>query len=174
MKSHSVLAGLTCAAALLLVPTTALAQGEANASAEAVARTYMAHYSDLELDAMAAMLAEDVAFRDPTAESEEYGFEGLSDDGREAMIGLLREFVDTYQPIELGFEWDQVYTSNSRVVFIGHVNALYPTQTEGQHFRWRSEQVSVITVQDGLIVRHEDFANYATPEQGLVAAATDH
>ncbi len=173
MKKTPVLTMLACAAPLILTPTT-LAQGESNAAAEAIARTYMAHYSNLELDAMAAMLADDVAFRDPTAETEEFGFDGLSDDGREAMLGLLRGFVDTYQPIELGFEWDQVYTSNSRVVFIGHVNALYPTQTEGQLFRWRSEQVSVITVQDGVIVRHEDFANYAAPEQGLIAASANH
>ncbi|WP_323760715.1 nuclear transport factor 2 family protein [Maricaulis sp.] len=173
MMKKSGIAGLACAAALLLAPS-ALTQGDANSAAEAVARTYMAHYSDLELDAMAAMLSEDVAFRDPTAETEEFGFSGLSNDGRDALMGLLREFIDTYQPIELGFEWDQVYTSNSRVVFIGHVNALYPTQTEGQRFRWRSQQVSVITVQNGVVIRHEDFANYATPEQGLVPAVTEH
>ena len=173
MTMKSVLAGLACTATLMLAPA-ALAQGEANLAAEEIARTYMAHYSNLELDAMEAMLADDVAFRDPTAETEEHGFDGLTSAGRDAMMGLLREFVETYDPIELGFEWDQIYTSNSRVIFIGHVNALYPTQTEGQNFRWRSDQVSVVTVRDGMVVRHDDFANYATPEQGMIAAEPGH
>ena len=148
----------------------AKAQEDANAEAEAVARAYMALYSAVDWDGMEALLAENVRFRDTTAQSPDVGPDGYAEDSRDGMMAELRTFGETYNPIELGFEWDQVFTSNSRVVFIGHVNALYPTETPDQNFRWRAEQVTVITVRDGLVVSHQDFANYAHPEQGLVAA----
>ena len=86
------------------------------------------------------------------------------------MRALLQDFVDQYHPIELGFVWDDVFESNSRVIFIGHVNALYPTQDPAQRFRWRSQQVTVVTVEDGRVVEHRDYANYPGAEQGLVPA----
>ncbi|WP_417486839.1 nuclear transport factor 2 family protein [Maricaulis sp.] len=163
------LAVITIAASLAPVAASH-AQGESNTEAEAVARAYMALYSSVDWDGMEALLAEDVRFRDTTAESPDVGPDGYAEDSRDGMMAELRAFGESYNPIELGFEWDQVFTSNSRVVFIGHVNALYPTDTPGQNFRWRSEQVTVITVRDGLVVSHQDFANYAHPEQGLIAA----
>jgi len=158
----------TAFAATITVASASFAQGDENASAEAVARTYMAHYSAVEWDAMEVLLASNVVFSDPTAEGPELGPEGILEHGRDAMMATLREFGERYAPIELGFEWDEVFTSNNRVIFIGHVNALYPTQSDGQNFMWRSEQVSVITVRDGLVVRHQDYANYAAPEQSMV------
>ena len=95
---------------------------------------------------------------------EEYGFVHVD-------TKTLRSFSASYNPIELGFEWDTVFESNGRVVFMGHVNALYPARTEGQNFRWRAEQVTVVTVRDGVVIRHDDYANYANPEQGLIPAA---
>ncbi|RKQ96814.1 MULTISPECIES: nuclear transport factor 2 family protein [Maricaulis] len=163
------LAGFATGLTLTLAPALS-AQDDTNAEAEAIARTYMDHYSAVDWDAMEAMLAADMVFSDTTAQGESYGPDGIQEDGRDAMMATLREFGERYHPIELGFEWDDVFASNSRVVFIGHVNALYPTQSEGQVFRWRSRQVSVITVRDGQVVAHQDFANYAAPEQGLIAA----
>ncbi|WP_291843858.1 nuclear transport factor 2 family protein [Maricaulis sp.] len=173
MTRFPALAGFTAVLTLMAAPALH-AQGDANASAETIALTYMSHYSDVDWDAMEALLAEDVVFRDPTAESPELGAAGIAGNGRDAMMSLLRAFSETYHPIELGFEWDKVFTSNSRVVFVGHVNALYPAQEEGQVFRWRSEQVTVITVRDGLVVEHQDFANYVSPEQGLIDVQTGH
>lgn len=158
-------------AATLAPIASSHAQGAANTEAETVARAYMALYSSVDWDGMEALLAENARFRDTTAETPDTGPDGFAEDSRDGMMAELRAFSETYNPIELGFEWDQVFTSNSRVVFIGHVNALYPTETPGQNFRWRAEQVTVITVRDGLVVSHQDFANYAHPEQGLVAAS---
>lgn len=158
---------LTALAALL---TAAPAAAQDMSAAERTARTYMAHYSALELEAMAALLAEDVDFADPTALGDGIGPDGFAHHGRDETIELLQGFVDQFNPIELGFEWDYVFESNGRVVFMGHVNALYPTEAEGQVFRWRAEQVTVLTVRDGRIVRHIDYANYAGPQTGLVPA----
>jgi ketosteroid isomerase-like protein len=138
--------------------------------AEALARDYMVHYSAADWDGMEPYLAEDVVFSDPTALGEDAGPDGYLFESRAAAMAALRDFDARYNPIELGFEWDTVFESNNRVVFIGHVNARYPTEDPDQHFRWRAEQVTVLTVRDGQIVRQHDFVNYAAPERGLVPA----
>ncbi|MEA1940833.1 MAG: nuclear transport factor 2 family protein [Pseudomonadota bacterium] len=139
-------------------------------TAEALARDYMVHYSAADWDGMEAYLADDVVFSDPTALGDDVGPDGYQYDSRAAIMAALRAFDARYNPIELGFEWDTVFESNDRVVFMGHVNARYPTEDPDRHFRWRAEQVTVITVRDGQIVRQDDFANYAAPETGLVPA----
>ena len=138
--------------------------------AERIARDYMAAYSQIDLVRMEAFLAEDAVFEDRTALGELAGPDGHRYDNREAAMTMLRDFQTRYNPIELGFVWDTVFESNSRVIFSGHVNALYPTQDATQNFRWRAEQVTVITVRDGKVVHHQDFANYANPQRGLIPA----
>jgi ketosteroid isomerase-like protein len=166
MKKHTVAAALI--ASLAWMPA---AWAQEMSEAEQLARAYMEHYSAVDWDAMETYLAEDVVFSDPTALGPDYGEDGAHYEGREAVMASLRTFSETYNPIELGCEWDTVFESNGRVVFMGHVNALYPARTEGQNFRWRAEQVTVVTVRDGKVIRHDDYANYATPEQGLIPAA---
>lgn len=138
--------------------------------AERIAREYMVHYTALDLDAMQSYWADDIEFFDVTAMDPETGPDGLSLHSSEEARAMLNEFVETNQPIELGFIWDTVFESNGRVIFMGEVNALYPTPTEGQVFRWRAEQVTVITVRDGKIIRQRDFANYANPDRSFVRA----
>ena len=157
---------LLAAGTLFWAPAAAQDMSEA----EALARDYMVHYSAADWDGMEAYLAEDVMFSDPTALGEDAGPDGHQYDSRDGIMAALRAFDERYNPIELGFEWDTVFESNNRVVFMGHVNARYPTEDPEHHFRWRAEQVTVITVRDGMIVRQDDFANYAAPETGLVPA----
>jgi hypothetical protein len=157
---------LSAIAAIALFATGALAQPAPGA--EHIARDYMAAYSAVDWGAMEGFLAETAVFEDPTALGEDIGVDGLYHAGRDATLTALRAFADTYHPIELGFVWDTVFESNGRVVFMGEVNALYPTETEGQTFRWRASQVTVITVRDGQVIHHQDFANYTAPDQSLV------
>ena len=164
---HRLTAVITALLSAITLSANAFSQDVSEA--EQIARTYMAHYSAVDWDAMEAMMAEDILFRDVTAQGPGYGPDGIQVDSRDEAMGLLREFAAQYNPIELGFVWEDVFESNGRVVFIGHVNAIYPTDQEDQVFRWRARQVSVITVQDGVIVRQEDFADYGGPETGLVA-----
>ena len=154
-------------AALSFAGAPALGQDDVT-DAERIAREYMVQYSALDLDAMESFWAEDVEFFDATAIDSEAGPDGLSMHSAAEAREMLSTFIETNQPIELGFVWDTIFESNGRVVFIGEVNALYPTQTEGQVFRWRAEQVTVITVRDGKIIRQRDFANYANPDRSLV------
>lgn len=136
--------------------------------AERVARAYMVEYSEMDLDGMVAFWADDIHFLDATALGEGIGPDGHELNGAEEAREFLQAFVDNYRPIELGFVWDTVFESNDRVIFMGHVNALYPTETEGQVFRWRSPQVTVLTVRDGEITEQLDFADYDDPDRSLV------
>lgn len=154
-------------AGLLILPA---AMAQEMSDAERLARDYMGRYSAADWDGMGPYLADDAVFSDPTAMGDGLGAEGLLHEGRDDILAALREFGDTYHPLELGFEWDTVFESNGRVVFTGHVNALYATEDPAQNFRWRAEQVTVLTVRNGRVVRQDDYANYAAPEQGLVPA----
>tara|TARA_R110000868_G_scaffold45045_3_gene149905 strand:- start:50473 stop:50967 length:495 start_codon:yes stop_codon:yes gene_type:complete len=158
----------TLAAIVAVLSLATAASAQEISDAERVARAYMQAYSDIDWDGMLALTDEDILFTDETGMGEGVPADGYRDEGIAARRASLEEFSETYHPITLGLQWDTVFESNGRVVFMGEVNALYPTQTEGRLFRWRSPQVSVITVRDGKVVRHEDFANYATPDQSIL------
>jgi len=149
---------------LLITPSTA----EDMSDSEKIAREYMNQYSAVNLEMMESYLAEDVIFSDPTAMGPDIASDGIYHEGRDEALAALREFVENAHPIELGFIWDTVFESNDRVVFIGEVNALYPTEKKGQVFRWQSPQVTVLTLREGKIIRHVDYANYATPDLSLL------
>ena len=153
----------------LALSPVALAQDADMSEAETIAREYMAAYSAVDFERMARFMAEDMTFSDETATGTDNP-DGIQAEGREAALAMLNGFAEQYNPIELGFVWDTVFESNHRVVFMGHVNALYPTEDPNQVFRWRAPQTAVVTVLNGQVVRHQDFANYTGAEQGLVPA----
>lgn len=138
--------------------------------AERIAREYMEAYSNIDWDGMLALSDENIIFTDETGMGEGVPADGYRDEGIAERRASLQAFSDGSHPITLGFQWDTVFESNGQVVFMGEVNALFPTQADGQLFSWRSPQVSVITVRDGKVVEHRDFANYVSPEQSMVAA----
>ncbi|GJL96941.1 MAG: hypothetical protein DHS20C06_07580 [Hyphobacterium sp.] len=149
----------------LVASASAFAQ-DADAETRAIVDTYMAHYSAAEFEAMAPYMAEDVVFSDPTATG--LGETGLLHHGRDPIMIALQEFATQYNPIGLNFEWDTVFESNDRYVFMGRVNATYPTDQDGMVFRWSAAQTTVIHMRDGLVVEQFDFADYEGAEQGLV------
>ena len=137
--------------------------------AEKTARQYMAAYSAVDWDAMESLMDENIHFSDPTAMGPKIeGPDGLQLSSRSETMEMLRNFGSTSGVIELGFTWDSVFESNGRVVFMGQVNALYPTQEEGQLFRWQASQVTVVTLRNGRVTKHVDFADYAHPNKGKV------
>tara|TARA_R110002096_G_scaffold279231_1_gene473469 strand:- start:1498 stop:1992 length:495 start_codon:yes stop_codon:yes gene_type:complete len=159
---------LTLAAALCFAPA-ALAQDGEMGEVERIARDYMAAYSAVDFETMSTFMADDIVFSDPTATGTDNP-DGILETGRDALLAMLESFAAEYNPIGLNFTWDTVFESNGRVVFMGHVNATYPTDQPGQVFRWRAAQTAVVTVRGGRVVRHQDFADYAHAEQGLVPA----
>ena len=166
---HALMTGLM----MISLAGTAIAATDPTAEDAPVALTghpvidaYMAAYSAADFDAMEAYLAEDVVFHDPTATGQ--GETGLRHHGRDEIMAALRAFDAQYNPIALNFEWDTVFESNDRYVFIGSVNATYPVEQDGMVFRWSAPQTTVIHLRDGQIVEQLDFADYEGAEQGLV------
>lgn len=149
----------------LTAATSTLAQ-DSDAETRAIVDAYMAHYSAAEFEAMGPYLAEDVIFSDATATG--LGETGLLHHGREAVMTALQDFASQYNPIALNFEWDTVFESNDRYVFMGRVNATYPVEQDGMVFQWSAAQTTVLHMRDGQVVEQFDFADYEGAEQGLV------
>lgn len=156
-------AGLFCAPVLAQESAS-----DADAANRAIIDAYMAAYSAADFEAMEPFMAEDVVFSDPTATG--LGETGLLHHSRDEIMAALREFDAQYNPIALNFEWDTIFESNDRYVFMGRVNAIYPVDQEGMVFRWSAPQTTVIHLRDGRVVEQYDFADYEGAEQGLVPA----
>lgn len=148
--------------------SVAVSAQDSDAESRAAVDAYMAHYSAAEFDAMEAYLAEDAVFIDATATG--LGESGLVHHGRDSIMTALREFSAQNNPIGLNFEWDTVFESNDRYVFMGRVNATYPVDQEGMVFRWSAPQTTVIHMRGGFVAEQYDFADYEGAEQGLVRA----
>lgn len=158
-------------AAILLPLMGGLAQAQSGTEtemteAERVARAYMEAYSNVDFDAMGQLMAEDIVFEDPT--SIPAGHSGIHREGREAVLQGFREFEQRDHPITLGLQWGIVYESNDRVIFMGQVQARFPSRQRNRDVIWASPQTSVVTVEDGRVVHHVDYADYDNARQGLV------
>jgi ketosteroid isomerase-like protein len=125
-----------------------------------IARAYLAAYSAIDPNAMMPLLASHAVFADQTATPAEGGPILLT--GRDA---FLKQFA-AYGLQRIAYDLTSEFESNGRTVFAGHVNAYYPREG-GRVLRWRSEIVTVVTVANGKVVRHEDFANYAGARKTL-------
>ncbi len=156
---------LTLIAAVTLALSAQEAERDLTALEEATA--YMAAYSALDLEAMRGWLNDDTVFIDETW-VQEGETESQHHVGEDVFIGILEDFIDQYSPQGLNFEWDFVFESNDRVVFSGWVNALYPTDQPDQLYRWRTRQVTIITIEDGQVTHHRDYAGYESVDDGLV------
>jgi len=158
---------ITAALGGLILAASASAQDH-DTDTRTIVDEYMAHYSAAEFDEMEAFLAEDVFFSDVTATG--LGDAGMVHHGRDSIMAALDEFVEQNNPIGLNFEWNTVFESNDRYVFMGRVNATYPVEQDGMVFLWSAAQTTIIHMRDGLVIEHFDFADYEGAEQGLVPA----
>ncbi|MBP6014737.1 MAG: nuclear transport factor 2 family protein [Alphaproteobacteria bacterium] len=146
---------------LIAVCAAVAARAGEPSAAERLARDYLAAYSAVDTVAMARFLSPEAIFADQTARPEDGGPIVLN--GRDI---FLKQFV-SYGLSRLEYELADVFESNGRVVFIGHVNAFYPRDAGGA-LRFRSRIVTVITVEGGKVARHEDFADYANAEKTVL------
>jgi ketosteroid isomerase-like protein len=166
LSARSVLAALLLTTAAVfpgaakpLAPTPQQASSRPVTPAEAVARQYIAAYSAADWDAMAPFMAEDYVLVDRTNPQ----LSGQEFRGRDAVLDLLRNFGESGGIIGLFLDFPVVFESAGVVVFTGHVNTLSRAPEAGFGLRWRAEQVTILTIRDGKVARHEDFANYAAP-----------
>lgn len=151
---------LIAAFALLAAPVAALAQEPARSEVEQIARAYMQAYSEADWDGMAPFMGDDFVLIDRTNPDPDFEAEHR---GRDFALEMLRTFGREQGVIELGFEFPTVFESNNLVIFSGFVNVYAAPPSVDYAYRWRAEQVTVLTIRDGRVVRHEDYANYRTP-----------
>lgn len=118
-----------------------------------LARTYLAAYSAVDPVAMAPLIADNAVFTDQTLPPADGG--PIVINGRDAFLKQLKSFGVQRLVYDLTGEFE----SNGRTVFIGRISAYYP-RPDGRVLHWRSEVVTIVTVANGKVVRHEDFANY--------------
>ena len=159
MSPHHMLKALL--AFVIAVCFAVAARAGEPSAAERLARDYLAAYSAADTVAMARFLSYDAVFADQTARP--------ADGGPIVLIGrdvFLKQF-QTYGLKRLEYELANVFESNGRVVFIGHVNASYPRSAGGTS-RFRSRIITVITVEAGQVARHEDFADYTNAEKTVL------
>lgn len=142
--------------AVAAAPSSQAGQSAPNES-EKIARAYMQAYSDADWDAMEPFMAEDFVLVDRTNPDPSFAPEYK---GPDAALTMMRAFGRDQGVIELGFEFPVVFESNNIVVFSGFVNVHAAPPGADYAYKWRTEQVSVVTVQEGQVTRHEDFANY--------------
>lgn len=137
--------------------TPSLAEQSTPNESQKIAQAYMQAYSDADWDAMAPFMADDFVLVDRTNPDPAFEPEYK---GPDAALQMMRAFGRDQGVIELGFEFPVVFESNNIVVFSGFVNVHAAPPGADFGYKWRTEQVSVITVKDGRVARHEDFANY--------------
>lgn len=133
--------------------TSALGQSQS----ETVARAYMAAYSRADWDAMVPFMAEDYVLIDKTNPDPTFVSEYR---GVEATLKMLKAFGKDQGVIELGFEFPTVFESNDVVVFSGYVNTYAAPPGLTYAYKWRAEQVTALSVKNGKITQHVDYANY--------------
>lgn len=137
---------------------SAAAQPDRDVEAERVARAYVAAYSAADWDGMARYMSPDFVLIDRTNPDPSFLPEYRTP---ATALGMLRKFGSEGAVHALDLDFPVVFASNGVVVFQGHVNTRSTPPARDGTFVWRARQVTVITIRDGLVERHEDLADYA-------------
>lgn len=152
---------LLLAAAIFLLLTGSAgareAQPSGNPAVIAVARAYLDAYGDLDLGRLGQIYTEQVEFNDPTS----LQVQGLGGPfvwhGREAVLAGIGRWTKSI--VSLRYDLDRVYESSGRVVFVGTVNPM--VRSPGGPVQYRYPIVTIVTVEDGKVVEHRDYVDYA-------------
>lgn len=125
-----------------------------NSAIIAIADAYMSAYHHLDLEALETLYDEDAVFIDPTVAGQP---EVFSWTGRDRILGELAGWRTGMVRFE--FQADRVFESAGRVVYIGHVVSEVRRANGSRKFTY--PLVTIVTVQDGRIVEHRDYTDYA-------------
>lgn len=157
--------------AALLAPQAARAQVnpgpallEASAATEQVASAYFEAYMTRDWDAMGALLADDAHFTDPTAEIL-WGKTEL--EGSTAITEMFRgAFAQTEA---MNFTEHRRIFTGAVAVFEGDLHVTGPNPLDGV-VTTVTPMVVILTVKDGKVVSHRDYADYAAYFRARAAA----
>lgn len=140
--------------------------GSGNAQVIAAARSYLDAYQTLDLVRLEALYADDVRFNDPTSVHAQGVGGPFVWNGRAAVLAGIRGW-STYVR-SLNYDIERIYEASGHVVFVGAVNPVVATPDGLAHYRYSI--VTIITIQDGRVVEHRDYTDYAGAE--LIPRAT--
>lgn len=119
----------------------------------AAATAYLDAYQAFDLERLEALYAEDATFDDPTSllltgvNGAPFVFRG-----RDAILNGIRFWMQN-SVTSLRYDVEEIYESSGRVVFIGAATANGPS-------RWRFRIVTIVTIENGLVVEHRDYTDY--------------
>lgn len=157
-----ILLGTACMQPVLAqVPPSYQSAGEATAP---IADAYMRAYTGLDWDALEALLAEDANFKDETAT---LVFGDITSDGREQMMQRFRDGYTNVTHMELDVA--RRIVSGDIAIFEGTLN--WGLRLDDDTIvESATPMVLIITVQDGKVIRHRDYIDYAPFLSGMEKA----
>jgi len=131
-----------------------------------VAKEYIEAYSALDIDRLAELADEDIHFTDPTNVNNP---DAADQRGRDAVIANFRRMPEQFGATSLNFEIENAFESGGVAVFQGVMTMTVPIENE-RTYNWRARVVSVLTVEDGKVIRHIDYADYGGAEETVIAS----
>lgn len=137
-------------------PAAAQPAQRGDAATIAAATAYLDAYQAFDLERLEALYAEDATFDDPTS-LRLAGVDGAPFvfRGRDAILNGIRFWMQN-SVTSLRYDVEDVYESSGRVVFIGAASTIGP---EGSA-QWRFRIVTIVTIENGLVVEHRDYTDY--------------
>lgn len=130
------------------------------------ANRYLDAYQKLDFVELERSYAEGAAFEDPTS----LMIQGIGGPfvwrGREKILAGIRTWAQSIS--SLRYDIDDVYEASGRVVFVGAVNPVVATGAGPVQYKYRI--VTIITIEDGRVVEHRDYTDYAGAVEVKAAA----
>jgi hypothetical protein len=121
-----------------------------------IATEYVEAYSALDTGRMEQLASPDIRFADSTAPNG-----GIVREGRNAVIAGFTRLRDERGAISLGYAPETIYESQGWAVFSGPMNASFRTREPGTVYRWSANVTIIVHIENGEVVEHLDFADYA-------------
>ena len=137
---------------------------ETSAATETVSQAYFDAYIARDWDALEPLLADTGTFRDITAEPV---FGGAGAQGKAAMMTLFREGYASITQMSL--RPMRTIHSGQTSIFEGELDWTLRLQN-GSEVRSVMPFLTILRVEDGLVVSHQDFADYAPFIEALHAS----
>lgn len=137
----------------VVAPAAAQNSQRAHSRTIAAATAYLEAYQAFDLERLEALYAEEATFDDPTSllltgvNGAPFVFRG-----RDAILNGIRHWMQQ-SVTSLHYDVEEVYESSGRVVFIG-------AATSNGSTRWRFRIVTIVTIENGLVVEHRDYTDY--------------
>ncbi len=134
-------------------PAAAQNSQRAHEATIAAATAYLHAYQAFDLERLETLYAEEAIFDDPTSllltgvNGAPFVFRG-----RDPILNGIRFWMQQ-SVTSLHYDVEQVYESSGRVVFIGAATTNGPS-------RWRFRIVTIVTIENGLVVEHRDYTDY--------------